>query len=147
MQTTPEGGTLAMLNKDTQTKMATRGRIGIQLKNGSILSVYSHWDNYPEWAGKKLKEHFNTREKVAALIDGGDISALWTDKSWDGEEQEWGTLYYEGRGDVDVEPNLDNSFQAFISGVNDSWADYAYLFADGEWKCYTPKGNEEQIPA
>jgi hypothetical protein len=136
-----------MLNKDTQTKMATRGRIGIQLKNGSILSVYSHWDNYPEWAGKKLKEHFNTREKVAALIDGGDISALWTDKDWDGKEQEFGTLYYEGRGDVDIEPNFDNSFQGFISSVNDSWCDYAYLFANGEWKCYTPKGNEEQIPA
>jgi len=136
-----------MLNKDTQTKMATRGRIGIQLKNGSILSVYSHWDNYPEWAGKKLKEHFNTREKVAALIDGGDISSLWTDKDWDGKEQEFGTLYYEGRGDVDTEPNLDNSFQAFIGSVNDSWCDYAYLFTNGEWKCYTTKGNEEQIPA
>ena len=127
--------------------MATRGRIGIQLKNGSILSVYSHWDNYPEWAGKKLKEHFNTREKVAALIDGGDISSLWTDKDWDGKEQEYGTLYYEGRGDVDTEPNLDNSFQAFIGSVNDSWCDYAYLFTNGEWKCYTTKGNEEQIPA
>ena len=127
--------------------MATRGRIGIQLKNGSILSVYSHWDNYPEWAGKKLKEHFNTREKAAALIDGGDISSLWTDKDWDGKEQEFGTLYYEGRGDVDVEPNFDDSFQAFISSVNDSWCDYAYLFTNGEWKCYTTKGNEEQIPA
>jgi hypothetical protein len=127
--------------------MATRGRIGIQLKNGSILSVYSHWDNYPEWAGKKLKEHFNTREKAAALIDGGDISSLWTDKDWDGKEQEYGTLYYEGRGDVDTEPNLDNSFQAFIGSVNDSWCDYAYLFTNGEWKCYTTKGNEEQIPA
>jgi hypothetical protein len=127
--------------------MATRGRIGIQLKDGSVLSVYSHWDNYPEWNGKKLKEHFNTREKAASLIDGGDISSLWTDKDWDGKEQGWGTLYYEGRGDVDVEPNLDNSFEAFINGVNDSWADYAYLFTNGEWKCYTPKGNEEQIPA
>ena len=126
--------------------MATRSRIGIQLKNGSILSVYSHWDNYPEWNGKKLKEHFNTREKAAALIDGGDISSLWTDKDWDGKEQEFGTLYYEGRGDVDTEPNFDDSFQAFISSVNDSWCDYAYLFTNGEWKCYTPKGNEEKIP-
>lgn len=127
--------------------MATRSRIGVQLKDGSVLSVYSHWDGYPEWNGKKLKEHFNSYEKAAELIDGGDISSLWTNKSWEGEEQEWGTLYYSGRGETDTEPNLDNSFQAFISGVNDSWADYAYLFADGEWKCYTPKGNEEQIPA
>ena len=127
--------------------MATRGRIGIQLSDGSILSVYSHWDNYPEWNGKKLKEHFDSYEKAAELIDGGDISALWTDKDWEQKEMESRTLYYSERGETDTEPNLDNSFQAFIKGVNDSWADYAYLFADGEWKCYTPKGNEEMIPA
>ena len=127
--------------------MATRGRIGIQLSDGSILSVYSHWDNYPEWNGKKLKEHFNSYEQAAELIDGGDISSLWTDKDWEQKEMESRTLYYAERGETDTEPNLDNSFQAFISGVKDSWADYAYLFADGEWKCYTPKGNEEQIPA
>ena len=128
--------------------MATRSRIGIQLKDGSVLSVYSHWDGYPEWNGKKLKEHFNSYEQAAELIDGGDISSLWTDTDWQNNKMETSrTLYYSERGDVDTEPNLDNSFQAFISGVNDSWADYAYLFADGEWKCYTPKGNEEMIPA
>jgi hypothetical protein len=36
--------------------MATRSRIGIQLKDKSVLSVYCHWDGYPEWNGKKLKE-------------------------------------------------------------------------------------------
>jgi hypothetical protein len=38
--------------------MATRGRIGLQLANGSILSVYSHWDNYPTFNGVKLVETF-----------------------------------------------------------------------------------------
>lgn len=127
--------------------MATRSRIGVQLKNGSVLSVYCHWDGYPEWNGKKLKEHFNTRQKAAELIDGGDISALWTDKDWDGNEQEWNTLYYSGRGEQDCEPKLSDSFQDFIKFVNDSWGDYAYLFANGEWKCYTPKGNKEMIPS
>jgi hypothetical protein len=127
--------------------MATRSRIGVQLKDGSVLSVYCHWDGYPEWNGKKLKEHFNSYEQAAELIDGGDISSLWTDKDWEQKEMESRTLYYAERGETDTEPNLDNSLQAFIKGVNDSWADYAYLFADGEWKCYTPKGNEEQIPA
>jgi hypothetical protein len=127
--------------------MATRSRIGVQLKDGSVLSVYCHWDGYPEWNGKKLKEHFDSYEQAAELIDGGDISSLWTDKDWEQKEMKSRTLYYSERGESDTEPNLDNSFQAFISGVKDSWADYAYLFADGEWKCYTPKGNEEQIPA
>jgi hypothetical protein len=127
--------------------MATRSRIGVQLKDGSVLSVYCHWDGYPEWNGKKLKEHFNSYEQAAELIDGGDISSLWTDKDWEQKEMQSRPLYYAERGEEDTEPNLDNSLQAFIKGVNDSWADYAYLFADGEWKCYTPKGNEEMIPA
>ena len=29
--------------------MATRSRIGIQLADQSILSVYCHWDGYPEF--------------------------------------------------------------------------------------------------
>jgi hypothetical protein len=130
--------------------MATRSRIGVQLKDGSVLSVYCHWDGYPEFNGKKLKEHFNSYEKAAELIDGGDISSLWTDTDWNHMKmEEHRTLYYVERGqeDQDVEPNLHNSFQSFISSVNDSWSDYAYLFADGEWKCYTRKGNEEMIPA
>lgn len=126
--------------------MATRSRIGIQLKNKSIISVYCHWDGYPEFNGKKLKEHFNNRQKAAELIDGGDISSLWTNKDWEQKEIESRPLYYSERGEKDVEPKLHESFTDFIKSINDSWADYAYLFADGEWKCYTPKGNEEQIP-
>ena len=34
--------------------MSTRSRIGLQLANGSVLSVYCHWDGYPEFNGVKL---------------------------------------------------------------------------------------------
>ena len=54
--------------------MATRSRIGLQINDEAILSVYHHGDGYPEWLGVTLREKFNTREKVAELIDGGDIS-------------------------------------------------------------------------
>ena len=49
--------------------MSTRARIGILLPDDSILSVYHHFDGYPEGLGVKLKEHYNTYEKVAELID------------------------------------------------------------------------------
>jgi len=35
--------------------MATRSRIGIQV-NDSVVSVYHHWDGYPEGLGKYLTE-------------------------------------------------------------------------------------------
>ena len=49
--------------------MATRSRIGLELKNGSIISVYHHWDGGPNWLGRILKTHYNTKDKVAELID------------------------------------------------------------------------------
>ena len=54
--------------------MATRSRIGIELKDGSILSAYHHWDGYPQWLGRILNTHYNTKTKVVQLIDGGDMS-------------------------------------------------------------------------
>ena len=47
--------------------MATRSRIGIQLKDNSVLSVYHHWDGYPEWLGRILTTHYNSREQVCLL--------------------------------------------------------------------------------
>ena len=36
--------------------MSTRARIGLLLPDDlSVLSVYHHWDGYPEWLGVTLK--------------------------------------------------------------------------------------------
>jgi hypothetical protein len=113
--------------------MATRSRIGIQLANGSILSVYCHWDGYPEFNGVKLVEHFNSYEKASELIDGGDISALWTNSGWNNETLPvTGPLYYSSRGDV-TEPRLDSCLTQYLYDNEE----YAYLFTQcGEWICY-----------
>jgi len=114
--------------------MSIRSRIGIQLKNDSILSVYCHWDGYPEFNGKKLKEHFNTRAKVAELIDGGDISALWTNAGWKNETlEQTGPLYYSSRGE-DCPPRFDANLAEYLSP--DGCEEYHYLFRNGEWVCY-----------
>lgn len=105
--------------------MATRGRIGIELKNGSILSCYHHWDSYPEWLGRILKTHYNTRQKVAELIDGGDMSSCWAEN----KEPE----YYSARGE-NCPPRLDADLCEYL--LPDNSEEYAYLFRNGEWVCY-----------
>ena len=114
--------------------MATRSRIGIQLQDDSILSVYHHWDGYPTWLGKILKSHYNTKEKVAELLDGGDMSSCWNDTIW-GEKrtdgQKYGPEYYSARGE-DCPPRYDNSVEDFLSNGEE----YSYIFRDGEWVCY-----------
>ena len=68
--------------------MSTRSRIGILLPDDSILSVYHHWDGYPEWLGVTLEEHFNTYEKASELIDGGNMGCCYSDSEYDSETGE-----------------------------------------------------------
>ena len=68
--------------------MATRARLGYVLSDDSIVSVYHHWDGYPEWLGVTLNEHYNTDDKVRELIDGGNMSSCWSDSDFDYDKQE-----------------------------------------------------------
>ena len=115
--------------------MATRSRIGIQLKDNSVLSVYHHWDGYPEWLGRILTTHYNTREQVADLIDGGDMSSCWNDTVW-GEDRtdgnKYGPEYYSARGES-CPPSL-MTMSEYLDKKNNE--EYAYIFRDGEWVCY-----------
>ena len=121
--------------------MATRSRIGIELSDGSVLSAYHHWDGYPEWLGRILTTHYNSRELAAELIDGGDMSCCWTEERWDSETkaQEYGPQYYSQRGE-DCPPRLDaNRYDYLAEGE-----EYAYLFTrNDEWVCYDRHQFEE----
>ena len=104
------------------------------MKDGSVLSIYSHWDNFPEHNGRILRTHYNTHEKVCNLIDGGDVSCLWTDKDWNGNswtDCKYKALTYKDRGE-DCPPYLDESLEDYLSDGEE----YAYLFTNGEWVCY-----------
>ena len=112
--------------------MATRSRIGLQLADGNILSVYHHWDGYPQWLGVTLNEKFNTREKVAELIDGGDISCCDSDSDWNLNKVENHVQYYNDRGE-NTEPRLDANFDEYVKNGEV----YAYVFTlDHVWECY-----------
>ncbi len=113
--------------------MATRSRIGLELADGSILSAYAHWDGYPEWMGRILRTHYNTKDKVAELIDGGDMSSPWTNAGWNNETVEQGPLYYSQRGD-NCPPRLDADLCEYL--IPDNSEEFAYVFRNGQWVCY-----------
>ena len=121
--------------------MATRSRIGLLIQTGHVLSVYHHWDGYPEWLGVTLKAKFNTREKIEELIDGGDMSSCDSNDDWDRKELgETAPLYYNDRGDK-TEPRLDTTIEDYLA----KGEQYAYLFENDEWVCYDLHGDEPQI--
>ena len=121
--------------------MATRSRIGLRLAGDAILSVYHHWDGYPEWLGVTLKEKFNTYDKIAELIDGGDISCCDSDSDWNLQKVDLHVQYYNDRGD-NTEPRLDTTVVDYLS----KGEEYAYLFENNEWVCYKlPYGGEPYV--
>ena len=111
--------------------MATRSRIGLLLETGHVLSVYHHWDGYPEWLGVTLKEKFNTYDEIAELIDGGDISCCDSDSDWNLQKVDLHVQYYNDRGE-NTEPRLDTTVEDYLS----KGEEYAYLFENNEWVCY-----------
>jgi hypothetical protein len=112
--------------------MATRSRIGIQLADESVLSVYHHWDGYPEWLGRILRTHYNSKELATELIDGGDMSTCWSEDK--------APEYYSARGE-DCPPFLDASLEEYLSDGEE----FAYLYTlEGEWVCYDRHQYEDE---
>ena len=56
--------------------MATRSRIAIENQDGSVTSVYCHWDGHINSNGVILNDNYNTTDKVNELIALGDLSSL-----------------------------------------------------------------------
>ena len=116
--------------------MSTRSRIGLELPNGNIYSVYHHWDGYPEWLGRILKQHYNTPAAIKKLIDGGDMSSCYSDTGWDyNEKRDPQPCYYSERGE-DCPPRTDATIQEYFANAN-SWEEYCYIYTTfGEWLCF-----------
>ena len=151
--------------------MGTRGRIGIKLIDGSILSAYHHWDSYPQWLGVKLVENFNSQELASDLIDGGDMSVCYSTQTWgseplrqeviqsdgsvtkelvmnkDGEtvytkvKAEASPQYYSERGE-NTPPRLDKDLFEFLG----KGEEYAYVWEEGFWTCYNLHEFDDQEP-
>lgn len=134
--------------------MGTRSRIGIEMPDHTVVSVYCHWDGYVEGNGKILVEHYQNREDVQELIDGGSMSSLRTTHVWESKAvrdennnivrddadnwvysptREPQPLYHSERGDeVNV---LHSTFDQFVS--DNCGEEYAYLFdLNDNWKAF-----------
>ena len=118
--------------------MATRSRIAIEDQDGTVRSIYCHWDGYPEHHGPILLKHYTTQEKVESLIALGSISSLSSETeipegvSHNFENPANGIVvaYHRDRGE-------ELSFEAHGSVnefVKSDVEEYGYVFtAAGEW--------------
>ena len=101
--------------------MGTRSNIAYKKSDGKIVSMYCHYDGYPQGNGVILSEHYNTKEKARALVDNGYQSGLE-------ETVEKSNL----RRVHEDPPTTYHSFHAFIMDINFD-IEWVYLFKDDAW--------------
>lgn len=101
--------------------MSTRSRIGILNEDGTVTSVYCHWDGYPDGVGLGLVEDHNSEEAARALIALGNLSSVGRGRV---------TAYVRDRGE-DMEDNAAETHP--IDRWPDSGMEYAYLWRNGGW--------------
>jgi len=141
--------------------MATRSRIGIVNEDGTVSSIYCHWDGYPSGNGVILLESYTDRDKVKELIELGAISSLNIEVAppplfeKEGEDVQKGVkmltkfgvvksehsfdkpmkgvtvAYHRDRGEEYIAPRVNKTLDEYFEDDNE---DYGYLFTlDGEW--------------
>ena len=126
--------------------MGTRSRFGIVQEDGSILSVYHHWDGYPDWLGNHLVQNYNTPEKIRAVMADGDMSTLQSSHDWNRNElNPPRPLYYKERGE-NCPAQVSGNKLNFFALTNDCGGEYMYLFENGKWTCYDNDGTVVMIP-
>ena len=117
--------------------MATRSRIAIENEDGTVTSIYCHWDGYVDRNGRVLQEHYNERSKVEALIALGDISYLDVDieptgkHTFDDPEKGVTVAYHRDRGEPLNQITHYRGVEQFFTG---GYEMHGYCFTkEGKW--------------
>ena len=115
--------------------MATRSRIAVELDNGTVKSVYCHWDGYPDGVGQDLlNRSFNSTREVEDFIDEGSRSTV---------DESYYEKYGESRGEELEEPNVHASVDDYYSSDIE---EYGYLFTkNNNWYVKSAYGSIDDL--
>ena len=131
--------------------MATRGNIAIVNEDGSITSIYCHYDSYPQYVGKMLLNHYNNVGIINKLMELGDLSSLGENlyavgHTWAAPIEGVCVAYGRDRGEKGVESRVFKSIEQYNRNADNSGVNYQYLFEDGMWMYRkTHKGDWERL--
>lgn len=117
--------------------MGTRSSIAIRNSDGTVWSVYCHWDGYVDHNGKLLEENYSSEDAVRLLLSGGDMSALG--KSF--VETEY---YSRDRGESRVQCQAKHSV-SLEAWLTDYGQGYDYLFIPDENKWRVKLGDDDFV--
>jgi hypothetical protein len=127
--------------------MATRARIGIQNKDGTITASYQHWDGYPGGLGYNLVDYWTDANKVKDAIALGNASKwgfiIGTKVDFDDRQDplhEVQNVYYmRDRGEKDQGPTTYFDEAEYLAEGFNSGEEYIYLLKNTGKKDYLGK--------
>lgn len=116
--------------------MATRARIGLELKDGSYISSYQHWDGYPGGLGYTLVDHWYDYDKVLQGIELGNASSwryiIGSKVDFDDRNNpmhDVQNVYYgRDRGEKDQGPKKHLNGVCLLDEAFNSGEEYVYVF-------------------
>ena len=129
--------------------MATRARIGLELKDGSYISSYQHWDGYPGGLGYTLIDHWENYDKIEEAIELGNASSWrymvgqkidFDDRSNPLHEVQ-NCYYGRDRGETGTEARTFKTIAEWVESMAGSWCEYFYLFDGQDWIVSNGKKN------
>lgn len=116
--------------------MGTRSTIAIRNDNGTVTSIYCHWDGYLSHNGNILYQFYRDVAKVRELMALGNISSLGreigTQHAFDTRPEGETTAYGRDRGEDNQEAKLYGSWNELIDNDGE---EYNYIFEpkDNAW--------------
>ena len=129
--------------------ISTRSRIGILKKDGSIESIYCHFDGYLEGVGEKLYNYYSNYDDIKDLIKLGDIESLKEKVNTGLDSKDNVTIAYHrdhGEPEKNTKSMISKNLKDFNNILFDSWIGFIYLYDEKNskwlWDNYSAEKTE-----
>lgn len=122
--------------------MSTRGVIAIEQQDKSCRAIPVQYDMYLDGGGRTLIDHYTTPERVKQLLALGSLAVLGGKLSADDPESNATQICEAYHRDLHERlrgASLWASAEELVDCAKEFfWAEYVYLFRNGEWYFDTP---------
>ncbi len=117
--------------------MSTRSWIAKQNDDGSYKTIYCHSDGYYSYVGKILYENYTDPKKIDEMLSFGDMSSIGKEvgekHDFNDYKNDWCRFYNRDRGEEGVDARNYNTFYEMKKAATESWAEYLYIYQEGQW--------------
>ena len=115
--------------------MATRALIGYLDNSKKLTTTYNHYDGYPDYLGKVLKEHYSGDEKAKYVASVGYITSI-------DEDGKINSKFNESANTMILDEEAFSAAMQIGDEVNGYGADFGYVYFNDEWNIVKNNGIE-----